>query len=58
MNTLEKIAAIGAALITLAALLMAFLAIKPDGLDERLAFATIVGLLMALVVLGLGRYRP
>ena len=43
---------------SLASLVMAFLAIKSDGLENRLAFATIVGLLMALIVLGLGRYKP
>lgn len=52
---LEKIAAVGAMLIVCAALGMSFLAIKADGLENRLAFGAIVGLLIALVFLGVAK---
>jgi len=56
--TVEKIAYLGAGLLAFAALALAFLAITSTGLDERLAFGSLVGLLLALIVLGLGRYKP
>ena len=52
---IKKLTLAASGVIVLASILMAFLAIKPDGLDDRLAFAAILGAILANVVVGLGR---
>ena len=53
--TLKKAMLATSAVIVMASILMAFLAIGPHGLENRYAFASIVGLLLANTVVGLGR---
>lgn len=49
MSILNKLLLFGSLLFIFVAMFLAFLSIKPDGLEPRLAFAALVGLLISIV---------
>jgi hypothetical protein len=53
MTALDRVAVYGAMALMFVAIGLATLAVKPDGLEPRLAFASLVGLLMAGIIVNL-----